>query len=528
MAAHGDDTTKAANGSSSGAGIVADGKRKIKKLTADKIRENLQQITKKNGEVDLTGHGIESIISLDGLQNTTKLNLSHNKITKLSDMKRVQNITMLKLIDNKLNGEHLKKLVILNVAENQVARIPSEVLRNLRTLKALVLNNNSITTLEWIPKFPELNSLIVSNNRISQFPARTMDHLPALTKISMSHNLLEEIPDFSVLSELTELRLSHNKIKKIPFSLTKLKNLRVLELGHNEIDDWEGIEALSRLENLKQLNLSGNPIIGQPLEVMKKGAKHQEKKKAADEDDDDESSSSSSDEEEEKLTAEEKMQRKETKRLDAKHKQYNFKMKRLFPKLVIRDGQRVLDKRTHGYIAPPKEEKKPKRKHEDREQKKTKKDKKDKKDEKNEKDEASERKEKKKRKTDKSSSDTAESAEKKSEKPVETAPQKPAKAAKDVKKQVDVVMEPAAAASTPVVADTSSASVDKPKKDDKKKKPSKDDKQKKHQSKDSASGVVAVKQFNKSKKAKKERQALDLRKLDFAPNVGMGGSSAWD
>lgn len=50
--------------------------------------------------------------------------------------------------------QHLKKLVILNVAENQIARIPVEVLRNLRTLKALMLNNNSITTLEWLPKFP--------------------------------------------------------------------------------------------------------------------------------------------------------------------------------------------------------------------------------------------------------------------------------------------------------------------------------------------------------------------------------------
>lgn len=50
--------------------------------------------------------------------------------------------------------QYLKKLVILNVAENQITRIPVEVLRNLRTLKALMLNNNSITTLEWLPKFP--------------------------------------------------------------------------------------------------------------------------------------------------------------------------------------------------------------------------------------------------------------------------------------------------------------------------------------------------------------------------------------
>lgn len=174
----------------------ADAKSKIKKLTADKIRDSMAQIARKNGgEIDLAGRGIETILSLDGLQRATKLDLSRNKLTKLSDLKRVQGLTMLKLTDNRLNGEvrggrtnqpvadlhalervivrmltgctrprslsqglselqHLKKIVILNVAENQVARIPVEVLRNLRTLKALVLNNNSITTLEWLPKLP--------------------------------------------------------------------------------------------------------------------------------------------------------------------------------------------------------------------------------------------------------------------------------------------------------------------------------------------------------------------------------------
>lgn len=50
--------------------------------------------------------------------------------------------------------QHLKKLVIFNAADNQITRMPTEVLRSLRTLKALVLNNNSITALDWLPKFP--------------------------------------------------------------------------------------------------------------------------------------------------------------------------------------------------------------------------------------------------------------------------------------------------------------------------------------------------------------------------------------
>ncbi|KAG1701631.1 hypothetical protein DVH05_010935 [Phytophthora capsici] len=208
---------------------AVDGKRRIKKLTAEKLQQFHDEIVKRDGQqVDLTGRGIETIVSLDGLQNATKLDLSHNKLTKLSQLKSVPRVTMLKLTDNKLNGDglaeiqHLKKLVILNAAENQVTRIPFEVLRNVRTLKALVLNNNSISALDWMPKLPELNSLIVSNNRIAQIPQRVLDGLPSLKKISISHNLLEEIPNLSQLSEITELRMSHNRIKKIPPHLAQL------------------------------------------------------------------------------------------------------------------------------------------------------------------------------------------------------------------------------------------------------------------------------------------------------------------
>lgn len=80
-------------------------KRKIKKLTQDKILEFKHEITKTNGQIDLTSRGIETILSLDGLHAATKLDLSHNKLTKLSDMQSVPNLTMLKLTDNKFTGE---------------------------------------------------------------------------------------------------------------------------------------------------------------------------------------------------------------------------------------------------------------------------------------------------------------------------------------------------------------------------------------------------------------------------------------
>jgi hypothetical protein len=82
-------------------------KRAIKKLTKEKIDEYKDEIVGGRGgqAADLAGRGMEAIVSLHGLKHVTKMDLSRNKLTKLADMKRVPNLTMLKLTGNKLNGE---------------------------------------------------------------------------------------------------------------------------------------------------------------------------------------------------------------------------------------------------------------------------------------------------------------------------------------------------------------------------------------------------------------------------------------
>ncbi|OWZ21085.1 hypothetical protein PHMEG_0004420 [Phytophthora megakarya] len=524
------------------ADATSDAKRRIKKLTAEKVAQFRDEIVKRDGQqVDLTGRGIESIVSFEGLQTATKLDLSHNKLTKLSQLKAVPRVTMLKLTGNKFSGDglaeiqHLKKLVILNAAENHVTRIPFEVLRNVRTLKALVLNNNAISALDWMPKLPELNSLIVSNNRITQIPQRVLDGLPSLKKISISHNLLEEIPNMSQLSEITELRLSHNKIKKIPAHLAQLTNLKVLELSHNQIDDWSGLEALSSLENLRQLNLIGNPICGKKLEVPVKEGDDCDSDSG--EDGSDEGDSDSEADKTKKrntkkkadISEEEKQQIKEAKKLDAKHKQYNFKMKRLFPNLVVRDAARVLDKRVHGYVAPPKEEKPKQKKPINKKGNKpvTGKRKRDE--------------DAKKAKADKKTPKMATSADKdnteQSKKATKAVASTHESEKKRHKKQSEssksTPMEVDQTASTSKSDDQAAAKTEKKATKEKKQKDKKDkdkkDKKDQRLPKEIASGVVAVKQFRKPKKTKTaESKRVDLTQINFTPDVGFGGSSAWD
>nr|CCA16172.1 conserved hypothetical protein [Albugo laibachii Nc14] len=291
-------------------------KHRIKKLTKDRIEQLLPDLLIANS-IDLSGRGIESILTFEGLTIITKLDLSSNRITKLPNLLPIKNATMLKLNNNKLRSESLtqlgllRKLVTLNLSNNQIARLPKDSLRALNELKALILNDNMIQTLDWLPKLPALGSLILSHNRISELDIRVMLRLPNLIKLSLSHNQLAEIPDLSALPHLVELRLSHNKIQQVPSTLANNTCLKLLDIGHNAIDDWSGVEALSALEHLKQLNLRGNPIAGASQSMEDPDLK--------------------------------------VSKVDEKTTVYIQAMKRVFPHLVIRDGERVRGKKTHGY-----------------------------------------------------------------------------------------------------------------------------------------------------------------------------------
>lgn len=67
----------------------------------------------------------------------------------------------------------------------------------------------------------------------------------------------------SFASGLEELRAAHNRISEVPVSLAENIGLRTLDLGHNDINDWIGLERAGKtLTVLVQLTLAGNPVCG--------------------------------------------------------------------------------------------------------------------------------------------------------------------------------------------------------------------------------------------------------------------------
>lgn len=123
----------------------------------------------------------------------------------------------------------------------------------------------------------------VEQLRLEHLNILRIDHLwmmKSVTKLSLSQNYIEKIENLEVLVNLTELNLSFNKISKIENldalvnleilslfdnRITKLENMNMLKkltifsVGRNYVDEKSDTIYLRRFNNLKSLNMAGNP-----------------------------------------------------------------------------------------------------------------------------------------------------------------------------------------------------------------------------------------------------------------------------
>lgn len=106
------------------------------------------------------------------------------------------------------------------------------------------------------PAFPDalaknLVILDLFDNKIRKIPANFFDNFTSLMKLDLSYNQIKKIENLSQLAPtLCELYLVENRLKEVD-GLDSLVNLRLLELGGNKIRDVaNGLDALVNLEEL--------------------------------------------------------------------------------------------------------------------------------------------------------------------------------------------------------------------------------------------------------------------------------------
>ncbi|XP_014215477.1 slit homolog 1 protein [Copidosoma floridanum] len=240
------------------------------------------------------------------------LNFSHNSLTSCPFTKDTPN-TKIRVLDlgyNKiyyLNEISLPKLRWINFANNQIDEIHYDTFEKLKSLEYLNLSNNKLHTLKGIlDPLTSLQRLFLSGNKFEHIGSTWFQSLTKLVELDVSRNKLTFIlaDPLQTLTSLSVLNLAENPLIKrdlslllstgrrleildasriglvrVPAALThsirmlKLAGnqltsiasgdfdsyplLRVLDLSDNRLVGIEE-DALGRLDNLEELNLSGN------------------------------------------------------------------------------------------------------------------------------------------------------------------------------------------------------------------------------------------------------------------------------
>ncbi|KAA0187979.1 Protein phosphatase 1 regulatory subunit 42 [Fasciolopsis buskii] len=182
------------------------------------------------------------------LKQITHLYLNDKRLTEIgSEISLCRNLTVLYLYDNLLEKipevGSATQLTHIYLQNNNIQRI--ENLRNLVRLQKLFLSRNCISVIEGLEDLKALQELRIDNQRLPLeesllFDDQSLSSLSdSLLKLDVSGNRLESIEDLGILSSLTYLCASNNQISDI----TELNN------------------TLKKMNNLKELEISGNPVM---------------------------------------------------------------------------------------------------------------------------------------------------------------------------------------------------------------------------------------------------------------------------
>ncbi|KAG5671515.1 hypothetical protein PVAND_001709 [Polypedilum vanderplanki] len=130
-------------------------------------------------------------------------------------------------------------------------------------LKCLWLESNAISKIEGLDNQPLIKSLFLQNNLITKI--ENLDNCKELDTLVLSHNYIKELEncDSSVLPVLNTLNISHNQLRHFEGLeiLKRCENLSILDLSFNRIEDIMIIKVLAEMPSLHVLNMTGNPVI---------------------------------------------------------------------------------------------------------------------------------------------------------------------------------------------------------------------------------------------------------------------------
>ncbi|EUC47424.1 hypothetical protein COCMIDRAFT_90217 [Bipolaris oryzae ATCC 44560] len=239
--------------------------------------------------IDFHGNMLRELpMGLRRLTQLSKLNLSRNKLSMevfdviaqiptLRELKLAENnlegplspalcdLTALEILElqaNKLDSlpggfERLTQLRTLNVTDNQLRSIPTEVFSSAlielhaskNRLEGAFFSRNSAT---------HLQELHVAQNSLTSLCEDDSIDLPALKILNVSINRLTSLPAVSGWNNLITLLVGENKLTALPEGFTALQQLRTADFTGNDITQLD--EKIALMESLDHLTVAANPL----------------------------------------------------------------------------------------------------------------------------------------------------------------------------------------------------------------------------------------------------------------------------
>eukprot|EP01114_Cavostelium_apophysatum_P006715 TRINITY_DN1814_c0_g1_i4.p1 TRINITY_DN1814_c0_g1~~TRINITY_DN1814_c0_g1_i4.p1 ORF type:complete len:1627 (-),score=534.96 TRINITY_DN1814_c0_g1_i4:46-4926(-) len=130
-------------------------------------------------------------------------------------------------------------------------------------VKEMDLSSNQLVECTNLSHLSKMKRLWIDNNLLCNIVFKGMS---ALEYLSLSQNRIENLNDMADLKKLVNLDLSGNRLTGSFNELSKLKSLKVLDIGTNSIDlaihEFYNyvLVHIKKLGKLEMVNFSGNPI----------------------------------------------------------------------------------------------------------------------------------------------------------------------------------------------------------------------------------------------------------------------------
>lgn len=162
---------------------------------------------------------------------------------------------------------NLKSCTRLDVSHNDLISLPDEI-GLMPVIEILLLNNNRITSLpSEIGDLSTLKELHVQNNNLFRYPLTpSIGKLKNLTVLNISSNQIDDLsPHIAQCENLVHLDISDNAIKSIPREFGNLKHLETLYANKNRLQVLPA--TIGQCKSLKTLILSQNAIVKLPDEL---------------------------------------------------------------------------------------------------------------------------------------------------------------------------------------------------------------------------------------------------------------------